>query len=453
MKRARVQLATLIKNIFSSTRIFSIVLVFLLFFPLFFHGTRFGMPRVKGGDEPHYLIVINSLLNDGDLDLRNNYDSANQGSFQAGNKFMGMSLDRHTVSFINGKPVLWEEIYESFGNSEKWGRDKQGKPIPILKSGVAGDVSGLAQYSVHPSGIAFLLAPFLWAVKGTPYVEPLALFLANLAVIFSAFVFRGIVGRYTKDLVIINLATFFVFLGTPIWAYGRTLFTEPFLVLFALGAYGFTLGKKSGFWAGGCLGLGIMIKTPFALLAIPLALFWLGQKDWNNLLRFLVGPILAMVYFLCLNSQLYGSPLTPPHPFIFENPFIAAPGIWFSWNHGIFAFAPVLIPFLFSWKKFLREQRTDAWVWGGGFFVYYLLMSFFTGWSGAWSFGPREILPVIPFLMIPACYTLGEFSDWGRLRQWGFIALCLLSLAFNALGAMDGYWNSHPLMIFRGEIA
>jgi hypothetical protein len=45
------------------------------------------MPYIKGGDEPHYLLILNSLINDGDLDLKDNYESVHQGSLQAGKKF------------------------------------------------------------------------------------------------------------------------------------------------------------------------------------------------------------------------------------------------------------------------------------------------------------------------------------------------------------------------------
>ena len=30
-------------------------------------------PRIPGGDEPHYLIITQSLLNDGDLRIENNH--------------------------------------------------------------------------------------------------------------------------------------------------------------------------------------------------------------------------------------------------------------------------------------------------------------------------------------------------------------------------------------------
>ena len=40
---------------------------------------RLGLPRVFSGDEPHYLVMLNSLLRDGDLDLANNYQAVAAG--------------------------------------------------------------------------------------------------------------------------------------------------------------------------------------------------------------------------------------------------------------------------------------------------------------------------------------------------------------------------------------
>src|SRR3989338_2938762 len=39
-------------------------------------GMYFGLPIMQSGDEPHYYVVLYSLVNDHDIFLTNNYDSA-----------------------------------------------------------------------------------------------------------------------------------------------------------------------------------------------------------------------------------------------------------------------------------------------------------------------------------------------------------------------------------------
>ena len=72
-----------------------------------------GLPGVRSGDEPHYLVLINSVISDGDFDLANNYRDMHRGGPQAGRVFAGrrsiiMSTGmRATVSSSGGKPTRW----------------------------------------------------------------------------------------------------------------------------------------------------------------------------------------------------------------------------------------------------------------------------------------------------------------------------------------------------------
>src|SRR5438105_6478303 len=54
-------------------------------------------PRMIAGDEPHYLVVINSLLRDGDLELQDDYRRVRLGSAEAGLGARGAIFDHHTL--------------------------------------------------------------------------------------------------------------------------------------------------------------------------------------------------------------------------------------------------------------------------------------------------------------------------------------------------------------------
>ncbi|MGH7739924.1 MAG: hypothetical protein ACREL1_07235, partial [bacterium] len=305
--------------------------------------------------------------------------------------------------------------------------------------------------------------------KNTPYLEPLALLLANLSIIIAAFFFRKVIGRYTNEIWIINAATLIVFLGTPIWAYGRMLFTEAFLISFSLTAYWIAIEKKSGFWPGVLLSLGMFMKPSFAFLFFQLYALLLAKKKWGNIFRMSIGPALVSLFYFYFNNKIFGSPFHFSQCFSLGKTTLlgtAASGvdvyplgitgiwkIWISWNHGIITFLPIVVPVLFSWKRFFEEKTNEAWIWGGGFVCYYLFMTSCVPWEGGWCYGPRQIMPVITFLMIPVFYNLKSFSNSKRWVQWVFIVLCLLSICFNALGAMDGYWVSHPLTILKGNVS
>src|SRR5260370_7316862 len=59
----------------------------LIVLPQFYQPSKavqWSFPIVAHGDEPHYLVLLNSLIFDGDFDLRNNYLSVHEGSIQPG---------------------------------------------------------------------------------------------------------------------------------------------------------------------------------------------------------------------------------------------------------------------------------------------------------------------------------------------------------------------------------
>ena len=438
------------QDIFNSKNLIPLFISACLFIPLFFHGPRFGIPYIKGGDEPHYLVMINSLLMDGDLNLLNNYESARRGSWQLGKKFAGQPVDPHVVWNVNGKQVLWSQVYEG---TSQWTKDPAGYYVPEKRKDAQVDVSGLPAYSSHPAGIAFLLAPILWLFRGTPLTEPFALLFSNISVILSSVLFRRILQRYTKNDIVLNLGTLLTFLGMPLWAYGRTLFMEPFLLLFALSAYFLGLEKRSGFWVGMALGLGALLKPNFLILFFPIGWLYLKEKRYKTICWMMVGPILSTSVILYTNASWYGFPFTPAQPFRFGNPFSGMLNVLFSWNHGILPFAPVVILSLLFWKDFFHEHRSDAFLLGSGFTIYFLMMSLFECWWGGWCFGPRLVSPVLAFLMVPIINLPGAFIRWSKPMKWAALILCILSIGINLLGALDGYWDSHPITIFMGNIS
>lgn len=436
------------QKLIASEKSFLAFLALILVLPGFFHGPRFGLPRVKGGDEPHYLIMLNGFLNDGNFELKENYERVWRGSPEAGRKFAGVLLDPHVVYREGGRFLWWSQVYE---DPSKWKKDGQGLPVPQYQNGVDG--AALKAYPEHPVGLALLLAAPLWLFRGTPWVEPLALLLSALSMFLCALAFRSLLRRYTPDPALANGCTLLVFLGTPLWAYGRTLFTEPFLACLALGAYALALKRDSGLVPGILLGIGMMMKPVLAVLLFPLFVFWAARRAWGKIASLAVGPALATVVFLALDDSMFGSPFHTPQPFAVGNPLHGALGLWFSWNHGLIPFSPALLPVLFSWKKFIADKREEALLLGSAFLGYFLIMALWKEWTGDWCFGPRLVVPVIPFLAIPAWHTLGVFRAANAWKRALFLFLYALSLAFSALGAVDGYWDSHPLTLLWGNIS
>lgn len=76
-------------------------------------------PRLPGGDEPHYLIIAQSLLKDGDLRIQNNHDRRDYESYYAGNlnpDFLVLGRNRQVYSIhAPGTSVLVLPAFALFG--------------------------------------------------------------------------------------------------------------------------------------------------------------------------------------------------------------------------------------------------------------------------------------------------------------------------------------------------
>jgi len=138
-----------------------------------------GRPIVTWGDPPHYLVMVNSLIEDGDLDLGNNYDQARDGDWDVGTRFRGTDLDRHI------------EI------------DRRGRAL-----------------SFHPPWLPATLAALVYPLRGTEWVESACIWLTLAATLTGlAWCFR--LAGFTPGW-IAALA-----LATPLWTYARDVGVEP----------------------------------------------------------------------------------------------------------------------------------------------------------------------------------------------------------------------------------
>ena len=109
------------------------------------------------------------------------------------------------------------------------------------------------------------------------------------------------------------------FLGTPLWHYGRTLFTESFIGFFVIGAYSLFITKKASLVKGALLpglllGFAVTLKPPIVLCALPLCVHQLIFKRWKSLFGLAVGPALGICVFGWSNYLITGSPFLKLQP-------------------------------------------------------------------------------------------------------------------------------------------
>lgn len=171
------------KNLFLSG-ISNIGLFFIMFLLLFMINLAVST-RCITGDEPHYLIMTESLLQDGDLNLVNNYENKDYY------KFFNYPIDKHTIDYsINGNNC---------------------------------------SYSIHEPGMCFILLPGYLLAGAFGALITMNIFAALLTVnMYLLYIRLGVENnRSLKLSVLLSLIV-------PISLYSQQLFPEILATLFML---------------------------------------------------------------------------------------------------------------------------------------------------------------------------------------------------------------------------
>lgn len=409
----------------------------------------FVSPIVHSGNEPHNLILINSVVRDGDIDVLNNYADVHQGGNQAGRKFAGWALDHHVNWYWHSRLIRWWEGYEM--EASRWKKDSEGHPIPTLKAGSNLRPVDAHEYSQHSPGLAWVLAPVVWPFRKTSLLEPVTLLCSGLATIAGLWAFFCLLrpsGISTRDAVLITVVTF---LGTPLWHYGRTLYLEPYLMACAVLGYAMCLRFDRFVIAGIFLGIGTLIEIPFAVIAAPLIVSYLIEQRTQQAITLAVPVLIAIILRLLCNQRAFGGWFNFPQKWEWGYPLLGLGGLAFSWNHGLLMVAPVVaISLVLGVPRWFKQQQREAVVIGSAAALYILLMASWLHWSGGSCYSARLIVPVVPFLMLPIGWLIASpfWKANGRLRALTW-SLAAISVVFGMVGAFscEHVWNKHPTQI------
>lgn len=284
-----------------------------------FAGAGVAASRLTGtvlfpsGDEPHYLVMSQSLWRDGDLKIENNHQ---RGDYK---EYFAPDLDPHYLTR---------------------GRD--------------GEI-----YSIHPVGISVLLAP-IYALGGYPATVWTMVLLASAATVLA----------WRWSVSVLNAP------GAATFAWAAIVFSAPFLlntftiypeiaaglaVMFAFTTTLKTNVERSTLLPWIAIGIAIAslpwLSTKYAPMSAALFLvviFRLRKKEMASLLRQPKALTIAAIYALSLIAWfaffylIWGKP-SPTAPYgsltQTEARFLVrgGPGLFLDQEYGLFAFAPVYV--------------------------------------------------------------------------------------------------------------
>ncbi len=267
--------------------------------------------------------------------------------------------------------------------------------------------------------------------------------------------------------------------GTIIWPYSSTYWTQPIITFCLFSSfyciYMFSRNEKREYLQFAGLGLGYAFLTRFeTMLFIPFYFIYLLIIKLRNKHRIIetlllfIAPIAGCILAeMIWNYYRFGSIMQTGawHQTLLRRSFranllISLPVNLASLNRSIFIYSPPIVLFFFAIKNYFRHYRTAAIILTTIIIFNVLLYSKFYGWQALSGWGPRFLVPITPFMLLPVCLFIARDKKktiiTGILTTIGFLIQLIAVLLPPQLMAYDAYFGdlyNNPLSFFqRSEI-
>jgi len=313
------------------------------------------------------------------------------------------------------------------------------------------------EYSWLGVGSAILAVPFYIAGKligGTPENAVSVMNqIFGAATVVLVFLFSASLGYSRRASVIVS---FLYGLCTMAWPLAKSPFdhnVETFFVLLSVYLiYLRMVDKKISYLVSSAISLGIaFITRPISMLIMPcLFIFMIIYSAQRLNFKSIVKPVvrdtcifsLSFLPFLCLNFYYnyyrFGSIFETGYSLIalraginfFKDTsfFRGLSGFLISPGKGFFYYSPVAVLFFFSIRNFTKKHLGLGISFIFIIISYLFLLSKYLYWHGDWAWGPRYLLVITPFLIIPIA-ELFESGVWSGKRYLKAIALFIFALS------------------------
>lgn len=312
-------------------------------------------------------------------------------------------------------------------------------------------------YSIYPPALPILISPLvsLLNILGSGRLDELLhyavapgleIYIASLIVALTCAVLLAIMRRFLTMRMAIVTVLVFAFCtaawstaSRALWQHGPTMLLLSIALLFAV-------NNRHIAWSGFFLGLAYSVR-PTSLLSLVAIGVYIFICNRQQIIKFAGLALLAIVPFTLITYATYGTLQSPNyatsylslHPAYVE----ALLGNLISPSRGLIAFSPVVIISFIGAVIWIRQRNILAIILSVVITLYWLIMSSWAQWYAGWSYGPRymsDMLPYLLFLSIPSVQYIKNTSNRSLKVLVG--VLIVVSFVFNARGALaDSTWN------------
>lgn len=340
-------------------------------------------------------------------------------------------LNRHTLALPphhHGIPGAGGGFYSKYGIAQSIAE------LPLLALGQL-----IAAHVTPPLGDQVALAVTMLT---NPIIMALAVWLFFLLAFEVGAGVRGAV-----------LAAALLGAASPLWPYAKTDFSEPLSTLGLIGAVLFLLRVRARptpwnlVWSGLFLALALLAKltAAFALPALCLYLLFVlvlvhgGSRGLiaRRLLAWALPVAVSLAFNALYNMARFGH-VTDTGYHADDLPFKAPlwqglEGLLVSPGKGLLWFCPLLLLALALWSLLLSRRRAEALLSLGIALPTLLVYATYPVWWGGTCWGPRYLVPVLPFLLLPLAYLLERFPR-PPLPRRAVMVVIALSVLVQVLG-------------------
>jgi hypothetical protein len=347
-------------------------------------------PQIPGGDEPHYLVIAQSLVKDGDIKIENNH----------------LRGDYHSFFFGPLKP-------------------------DYLRRGTNGEI-----YSIHAPGLPAIIAP-AFALFGYPGV---VVFLALVSACATGLVW-AVVWRVTEDAGASWFGWASVALSVPFVFQSFTAYPDGFGgVIVIFGIFVAVLGRDASarllFAGGAALAALPWLHTRFALTAAAIGLIIVARQidapdRMRRIMTFAAVPAAGATAWFSFFYVVYGTP-NPAAPYneytqsALRNVPRGIVGLLFDQQFGLLPNAPVYLCAFAGFVPLARRNRRVAAELAFVILPYTLAAAAFYMWWGGFSSPARFISSVLLPLSIPGGVWFATGGIAARVMALGALALSVL---------------------------
>jgi len=290
-------------------------------------------------------------------------------------------------------------------------------------------------------------------------VLPYSLVSAAIVALFFG-VARRLSGSWSSALAAALLLAF----GTLLLPYSGTFFSEPLATLLALASLACAVpraevrhGELRSLVAGLLLGGAVTVHVTAVLFA-PFFLMVVGWRHrgsprWREAAGFVLGLAAMGGVLAGFNWLRFGDPFETGRTVgdlasrfgygTWVAPWRGLAGLLMSPGKGLLLFCPAVLLAVPAWPALHRRAPILSWALLGAVGLRVLFIASRSDWHGGFCLGPRLLVPLIPFVMLPVACWLAEGGGPVRRRRMLLVAaaaiLCTWQQIYFALGEVFSF--------------